>query len=95
MKTQLTEARAGVITDAMRQVAASEGVDGQTVRDEVAAGRLVIAANRAHLKTNLKAVGIGRVLATKVNANIGTCSIRCSVRRRSKMTRPWRSGPTR
>jgi len=79
MKTQLTEARAGIITEAMRQVAASEGVDVQTVRDEVAAGRLVIAANKAHLKSNLKPAGIGRVLTTKVNANIGTSSIRCSV----------------
>ena len=79
MTTQLTQARAGIVTEAMRQVAANEGVDVQTVREEVAAGRLVIAANKAHLKSNLKAVGIGRILTTKVNANIGTSSIRCSV----------------
>jgi phosphomethylpyrimidine synthase len=79
MTTQLTDARAGTVTEAMRLVAASEGVDVQIVREEVAAGRLVIAANKAHLKTNLKPAGIGRVLTTKVNANIGTSSIRCSV----------------
>jgi len=79
MTTQLTDARAGIITDAMRQVAAIEGVDTETVRSEVAAGRLVIAANKAHLKTNLRPAGIGRALRTKVNANIGTSSVRCSV----------------
>ncbi len=79
MTTQLTDARAGTVTEAMRQVAASEGVDVQTVRNEVAAGRLVIAANKAHLKTNLRPAGIGRTLRTKVNANIGTSTGRCSV----------------
>jgi phosphomethylpyrimidine synthase len=79
MTTQLTDARAGIVTEAMRQIAASEGVDVQTIRSEVAAGRLVIAANTAHLKTNLRPAGIGRVLQTKVNANIGTSSVRCSV----------------
>jgi len=79
MTTQMTDARAGIVTEAMRQVAASEGVDAQVVRDEVAAGRLVIAANKAHLADNLRPVGIGRVLTTKVNANIGTSSVRCSV----------------
>ena len=79
MTTQLTEARAGTITQAMRQVAESEGLDAGLVRDEIAAGRLVIPANKIHLKANLQPVGIGRALRTKVNANIGTSSVRCSV----------------
>jgi phosphomethylpyrimidine synthase len=79
MTTQLTEARAGIITEAMRQVAESEGLDAGLVRDEIAAGRLVIPANRIHLKSNLQPAGIGRALRTKVNANIGTSSVRCSV----------------
>ena len=79
MTTQLTESRAGIITEAMRQVAESEGLDAEVVRDEMAAGRLVIPANRIHLQGNLKPAGIGRVLRTKVNANIGTSSVRCSV----------------
>jgi phosphomethylpyrimidine synthase len=79
MTTQLTEARAGLVTDAMRHVAASEKVDIEKVRDETAAGRLVIPANTIHLRDNLKPTGIGRVLRTKVNANIGTSSVRCSV----------------
>jgi phosphomethylpyrimidine synthase len=79
MTTQLTDAKAGIITEAMRQVAESEGLDADLVREEIAAGRLVIPANRIHLKNNLRPGGIGRVLRTKVNANIGTSSVRCSV----------------
>jgi len=79
MMTQLTESRAGITTHAMRQVAESEMLDAGLVRDEMAAGRLVIPANNIHLKSNLKPVGIGRALRTKVNANIGTSSVRCSV----------------
>lgn len=79
MTTQLTQARAGTITKAMRQVAESEGLDANLIRDEIAAGRLVIPANTIHLKSNLQPAGIGRALRTKVNANIGTSSVRCSV----------------
>ena len=79
MTTQLQQARAGIITPAMEQVAETEAVSAETIRTEVAAGRLVIPANTLHLKGNLKPMGIGRVLTTKVNANIGTSSVRCSV----------------
>jgi len=79
MTTQLTDARAGTITEAMRRVAESEGLGADVVRDEIAAGRLVIPANEIHLKSNLQPAGIGRALRTKVNANIGTSSVRCSV----------------
>ena len=79
MTTQLEHARAGTTTEAMRCVAANEAVSTDLVREEIAAGRLVIPANKGHLKTNLKPAGIGRALRTKVNANIGTSSVRCSV----------------
>jgi len=79
MTTQLTDAKAGVITEAMRRVAESEGQGADLIRDETAAGRLVIPANKVHLNDNLQPAGIGRVLRTKVNANIGTSSVRCSV----------------
>jgi len=79
MTTQLTEARAGIVTDAMRHVAAGEKVDVELVCTETAAGRLVIPANKIHLADNLRPAGVGRALRTKVNANIGTSSVRCSV----------------
>ena len=79
MATQLQIARAGTITDQVKFVAETENLDPRLVRDELAAGRLIIPANQLHLKTNLAPTGIGRVLTTKVNANIGTSSVRSSV----------------
>jgi phosphomethylpyrimidine synthase len=79
MATQLQTARTGRITDEVNFVAKTEGIDVEVIRDEIAAGRLVIPANKLHLKTNLKPIGIGRVLTTKVNANIGTSSVRSSI----------------
>ncbi len=79
MTTQLQQARARTITPEMRHVAETEGIDPESVRVEVAAGRVVIPANTRHLKSHLQPRGIGRILTTKVNANIGTSSIRTSV----------------
>ena len=79
MPTQLHIARTGVISDEVRFVAEAENVDAELIREEVTAGRVVIPANRLHLATNLKPAGIGRILTTKVNANIGTSSVRSSV----------------
>jgi phosphomethylpyrimidine synthase len=79
MKTQLQSAREGVVTEQMRFVGQAETVDAELVRENVAAGRLVIPANKLHVQTNLKPAGIGRILRTKVNANIGTSSVRSSV----------------
>jgi phosphomethylpyrimidine synthase len=79
MATQLQRAKNKTITDEMRFVAKAENVDAELVRREIAAGRLVIPANKLHLEMNLNPAGIGRLLSTKVNANIGTSSVRCSV----------------
>jgi phosphomethylpyrimidine synthase len=74
MSTQLQQAKAGKITDQMKAVAESESVQPEFIRDEVAAGRIVIPANEIHIKGNLTPKGIGRPLTTKVNANIGASS---------------------
>jgi phosphomethylpyrimidine synthase len=47
--TQLEAARRGEITPAMRRVAAREAVTPEFIRDQVAAGRVVIPANERHL----------------------------------------------
>ncbi len=78
MSTQLQTAGNGTITDEAKYVAKAENIDTEQLGAELAAGRLVIPANKLHLKTNLKPIGIGRLLATKVNANIGASSIRSS-----------------
>jgi len=79
MATQLQIARGGTISDEVKLVAKTENIDAELIREEIAAGRLVIPANKQHLKTNLVPAGIGRILSTKVNANIGTSSVRSSV----------------
>ena len=79
MTTQLQAAKAGISTEQIRFVAESESQEVELVRDELAGGRLVIPANKLHLKSNLKPAGIGRLLSTKVNANIGTSTVRSSV----------------
>src|SRR5438105_4662217 len=68
MATQLSRARKGEITDEMRFVAEDEGLDAETIRRGVADGTIVIPKNVHH---DFRAIGIGRGLRTKVNANIG------------------------
>jgi len=68
MSTQIKTARAGTITNEIRFVAEAEKLDAEIVRENTAGGRLVIPANKQHLKNNLAPIGIGRVLSTKVNA---------------------------
>ena len=79
MATQLQDAKAGKITEQIRYVAKAEDLEPEQIREQIAAGRLVIPANKIHLQTNLIPAGIGRILTTKVNANIGTSSIRSSL----------------
>ena len=74
MATQLMRARTGEITEAMRAVAATEKVDAVVIRDEVAAGRMVIPANLA--RAIKRPAGIGARVACKVNANIGNSPLR-------------------
>jgi phosphomethylpyrimidine synthase len=74
--TQLEHARLGRTTPEMRRVAEREGhLSAEQVRDEVAAGRLVIPANQVHLAHRLDPMGIGRAARTKVNANMGASPV--------------------
>jgi len=75
--TQLSWARAGVVTPEIAFVAAREGVAPEMVRQEVAAGRAVIPANHRHLE--LEPMVIGRAFKVKVNANIGNSRVRASL----------------
>ncbi|MBN2029996.1 phosphomethylpyrimidine synthase ThiC [bacterium] len=68
--TQMEAARAGRITDEMKVVAELEHVDIHHIQSAVAAGEVVILKNRNH--TDVRPVGVGKGLRTKVNANIGT-----------------------
>ena len=72
MITQMQAARKGIITEAMRIVAAQENLPEETISAGVAEGVIAICANPLH--TRLVPCGVGRGLRTKVNANIGTSS---------------------
>ncbi|WP_103621091.1 phosphomethylpyrimidine synthase ThiC [Campylobacter concisus] len=73
IKTQMYYARRGELTKQISYVAKIEGVSENLVMDEVAKGSIIIPANVNH--TNLKPMGIGRKLKTKINANIGNSSL--------------------
>ncbi|MBU0630182.1 MAG: phosphomethylpyrimidine synthase ThiC [Candidatus Margulisbacteria bacterium] len=70
MTTQRQAALKGVITPQMKQVARDEGTGDTVIRDGVAKGTIAIPFNKRH--RGVKAIGIGKGLRTKVNANIGT-----------------------
>ena len=74
--TQLESARCGIITPAMKRVAEREThLTAEQIRDEVAAGRMVIPANLNHLKYQLDPMCIGRASQTKINANMGASPV--------------------
>jgi phosphomethylpyrimidine synthase len=72
--TQLEAAKNGIITDAMKAVAQDENVSPEAVKDGIARGHLVIPLNPAH--KNVKAVGVGNIFKTKINANLGRSTTR-------------------
>jgi phosphomethylpyrimidine synthase len=77
--TQLEHARLGIVTPEMRRVAEREPhLTPEQVRDEVAAGRMVIPANKVHLSYQLDPMAIGRASKTKINANMGASPVSSS-----------------
>ena len=72
IRTQIHYARLGRITEEMEYVARRERLDLETVREEVARGRMIIPANIHHI--NLEPMCIGVASLCKVNANIGNSS---------------------
>ena len=71
MTTQYLAAKSGQITPEMEFVAKREGLTAELIRDEVAAGRMVIPANRVLLTGALEPMAIGIAAKCKINANIG------------------------
>ena len=67
--TQLQAAREGIVTDAMKRVAAAENMSAEEVRAAVASGEAVIPLN-VHRKDAIP-TGVGRMFTTKINANLG------------------------
>ena len=67
--TQMEAARKGIVTQQIETVANKEGKNSDELLSLVAAGRVVIPANKNHKR--LEPHGIGEGLRTKINVNLG------------------------
>jgi phosphomethylpyrimidine synthase len=67
--TQMDAARQGIVTSQMKIVARKEKMAPEALRALIAAGKVIIPANKHH--TNLDPDGIGQGLRTKINVNLG------------------------
>lgn len=67
--TQMDAARKGIITNEMKAVAEYENRDVEDIRRWVAEGKVAIPANKNH--KCIKPTGIGSMLKTKINVNLG------------------------
>ena len=63
--SQMHYARKGVITEEMQYVAQREKITAETVRDEVAAGRMIIPANINHPELEQMAIGVASNFACR------------------------------
>lgn len=75
--SQMHFARKGLITEEMAYVAQLEKISPELVRDEIAAGRLIIPANVNHPELEPMAIGIAS--RCKVNANIGNSAVSSNI----------------
>ncbi|MCD8352920.1 MAG: phosphomethylpyrimidine synthase ThiC, partial [Clostridiales bacterium] len=67
--TQMDAARQGILTPELKTVAQKEYMEPEKLRELVAAGKVVIPANKNH--TCLNPEGVGSMLRTKINVNLG------------------------
>lgn len=75
--TQMRLARQGMITEEMQVAAEDEGIAAEFVREEIASGRAIIAANVHHPEVH--PLAIGKAFRVKINANIGNSSLGSSI----------------
>ena len=68
--TQMDAARKGIVTEELKKVAEREGMEEKELMKLVAEGKAIIPANRLH--KCLDPNGIGSMLKTKINVNLGT-----------------------
>src|SRR5215471_21140709 len=71
--SQMHFARKGPVTEEMLFVADREKVTPETIRDEVAAGRMIIPANINHPELEPMCIGVASLC--KINANIGNSAV--------------------
>lgn len=67
--TQMDAARKGIVTKEIRKVAEKEYMTTENLMKLVAEGKVAIPANRLHKSLNPE--GVGSMLRTKINVNLG------------------------
>ena len=67
--TQMDAARKGIVTPEIEKVAKKEKMDVDKLMELVASGKVAIPANKHH--KSLDAEGVGSMLRTKINVNLG------------------------
>ncbi|MFQ3574648.1 MAG: phosphomethylpyrimidine synthase ThiC [Thermodesulfovibrionales bacterium] len=67
--TQIEYAKKGIVTKEVRAVAQDEGISPEALAQAIAEGTAVITKN---IQRDIRPLGIGKGLRTKINANIGT-----------------------
>ena len=75
--SQMHLARQGLITQEMQYVAVREKLTLELVRDEVAAGRMIIPANINHPELEPMCIGVASLC--KINANIGNSAVTSNI----------------
>src|SRR6266849_4317629 len=75
--SQMHYARKGLVTEEMVYIAEKEKLSPEAVRDEVAAGRMIIPANINH--PELEPMAIGVASCCKINANIGNSAVTSNI----------------
>src|SRR4030066_2080590 len=75
-ETRIDLAKKGIITEEVKQVALDEGIEPERLSQDIASGFTVLSGNAFH---DIKPLGIGRGLRTKINANIGTSKDKISL----------------
>lgn len=73
--TRIELAKKGIVTDEFKEVVSCESISAERLAMDIAEGLTVIPRN---IKHNIKPIGIGKGLRTKVNVNIGTSKDRVS-----------------
>ena len=75
--SQMNFARQGLVTEEMRYVAAREKLSPELVREEIAAGRMIIPANINHPELEPMCIGVASLC--KINANIGNSAVTSNI----------------
>ncbi|MBC7129919.1 phosphomethylpyrimidine synthase [Candidatus Bathyarchaeota archaeon] len=75
MATQMDAAKRGQLTEEIQIVAKEEGISPRKLCRRIARGTAIITCNLK--RENLRPIGIGEGLRTKVNANVGTSADLC------------------